>query len=463
MSGNCNSCDNICSQNINLNNKKGLNQETIKAISNLKNEPSWMLDYRLNSFNFFKNKEMQNWGPDLSKLNFDDLSFYFDPKSKDSNSWENVNPEIKKTFDNLGVAKNSDESLAGLGAQYESEVVYHNLKKEWQDKGVIFLGTDMALKKYPEIFEKYFGTVIKYDDNKFSALNSAVWSGGSFIYVPKNVKIDIPLQAYYRIEQQNLGQFERTLIIADENSSVSYVEGCTAKNYSSNNLHSAVVEIIAHENATVKYYTVQNWSNSVYNLVTKRAIAHKNACVEWIDANIGSSITMKYPAVILAGENARTSILSLAIAGKSQMQDSGAKAIHLKSNTSSKIISKSISSNGGNATFRGKVKVVKNAVNCKSFMQCDSLITDKISKAYAYPALEIKENNTDVAHEASISKIADEQIFYLMSRGISSDDAQNLIINGFIESFTQNLPIEYAVEIERLVNFGLNNGGCDGI
>ena len=461
MSDNCNSCNNICAQNINLNTKKGLDEKTIKAISESKQEPSWMLEYRLNSFNFFKNKEMQNWGPDLSNLNFDDLYFYFDPDSKDSSSWNEVNPEIKKTFDNLGVNNNESDSLAGLGAQYESEVVYHNLKKEWQDKGVIFLSTDMALKKYPELFKKYFGTVIKYDDNKFSALNGAVWSGGSFIYVPKNVKIDIPLQAYYRIDQQNLGQFERTLIIADENSSISYVEGCTAKNYSTNNLHSAVVEIIAHENATVKYYTVQNWSNNVYNLVTKRAIAHKNSTVEWIDANIGSGITMKYPAVILQGENAKTAILSLAIAGNSQIQDSGAKAIHLASNTSSKIISKSISSNGGQAIFRGKIKVVKKAVNCNAFMQCDSLITDKISKASAYPILEINEHNTNAGHEARVSKIADDQIFYLMSRGINLIDAQNLVINGFISSFTKNLPQEYAVEIERLVNVGLNGGACD--
>lgn len=462
---NCNSCIKSCDNNLNKNFNKqeyGLNEDIIKKISSLKSEPSFMLEYRLKAYEFFKNKKMQSWGPDLSNLNFDELCFYLNPDSKDSTSWENVVPQIKESFEKLGVIAGEKENLAGLGAQYESEIIYHNLKKEWQDLGVIFLSTDMALQKHPELFKKYFGTVIEYNDNKFSALNSAVWSGGSFIYVPENVKIDIPLQAYYRINEQNLGQFERTLIIADKNSSVSYVEGCTARDYSSNSLHSAVVEIIAHENATVKYYTVQNWSNNVYNLVTKRALAHTNANIEWVDANIGSLITMKYPSVILAGENSKTSILSLAVAGfKGQVQDSGAKAIHLKSNTSSKIISKSISSNGGIANFRGKIKVVKNAINCKTFMECDSLILDNKSFANAYPVLDIQEHNVEAGHEASISKIADEKLFYLMSRGLKESDAKALIINGFIDSFVHNLPIEYAVEINRLVNMQLNGGSCE--
>lgn len=461
---NCSSCSNSCSDTIDKNHlKKGLNQEIVKAISKSKNEPTWMTDYRLKAYDFFKNKQMQTWGPNLDNLNFDNLYFYINPNTKTlnsshelNNSWNEVNSELKQKFYDLGLIDNETKYLAGLGAQSESEVIYHNLKKEWTDKGVIFLGTDLALKKYPKLFKKYFGTVIAFDDNKFSALNGSVWSGGSFIYVPKNVKIDIPLQAYYRIDEQNFGQFERTLIIADEGSEVSYIEGCTAQKHPSNSLHSAVVEIIAKKGATVKYYTIQNWSKNVYNLVTQRAIAHKNATIEWIDANIGSKVTMKYPAVILAGANAKTSILSLAISGfKDQIQDSGAKAIHLVSNTSSKIVSKSISSNGGIASFRGKIKVVKGAKYCNSFMKCDSLITDNLSKANAYPFLDVREHDTDVGHEASVSKIADEQMFYLMSRGLSQEDAQSLAINGFIGSFTKNLPSEYAVEINRLVNMEL--------
>ncbi len=460
---NCSACHNPCSIPDISKAKKGINEQLIREISAQKNEPAWMLDYRLKAFNFFKNKKMQTWGPDLSELKFDDICFYLKPDSlkfdgnSKNDSWEDVSKDIKQTFDDLGVFKNEKEYLAGLGAQYESEIVYHNLKKEWADQGVIFLGTDQALKEHPELFKKYFGKVVSFDDNKFSALNSAAWSGGTFIYVPKNVKIDIPLQAYYRINEQNLGQFERTLIVADEGAHVSYVEGCTAPAYSTNSLHSAVVEIIAKKDAKVKYYTVQNWSKNIYNLVTKRALAHENSTVEWVDANIGSGITMKYPSVILAGFGARTSVLSLAVSGfKGQVQDSGAKAIHLASDTTSKIISKSISSNGGIASFRGKVKVVKGAKNCKAFMECDSLITDNLSRADAYPFLDISESDTDVGHEARVSKIADEQIFYLMSRGISFKDAQSLIINGFIDSFVKNLPAEYAIEINRLVEMELS-------
>lgn len=457
---NCSACNNPCSVPDISNLKKGIDEQLIREISSKKNEPEWMLTYRLQAFNFFKNKKMQTWGPDLSKLKFDDLIFYLKPQdSKESDSWQDVSKDIKRTFDDLGVIKNEKEYLAGLGAQYESEIVYHNLKKEWADQGVIFLGTDQALKQHPKLFKKYFGTVVPFDDNKFSALNSAAWSGGTFIYVPKNVKIDIPLQAYYRINEQNLGQFERTLIVADEGAHVSYVEGCTAPAYSTNSLHSAVVEIIAKKDAKVKYYTVQNWSKNIYNLVTQRALSYENSTVEWVDANIGSGITMKYPSVILAGQNAKTSILSLAVSGfKGQVQDSGAKAIHLASDTTSKIISKSISSNGGVSSFRGKVKVIKGAKNCKAFMECDSLITDKFSRADAYPFLDVSEMDTDVGHEARVSKIADEQIFYLMSRGITAKDAQSLIINGFIDSFVKNLPAEYAIEINRLVEMELSGG-----
>ncbi|MFH1461555.1 MAG: Fe-S cluster assembly protein SufB [bacterium] len=469
---NCSTCSTPCSTNYTYKPKKGLNEQVIREISAQKKEPNWMLEYRLNSFNYFLNKKMQTWGPDLSRLDFNDLYFYLKPDGLNSESvmpegdykttsWDDVSKDIKQTFDELGVIENEKKYLAGLGAQYESEIIYHNLKKEWVDQGVIFLGPDQALKKHPEIFKKYFGTVVPFDDNKFSALNGAAWSGGSFIYVPKGVKISTPLQSYYRINEQNMGQFERTLIIADEGAQVSYIEGCTAPNYMTNSLHSAVVEIIAKKDASVKYYTIQNWSKNIYNLVTQRAIAYENATVEWIDANIGSGITMKYPSVILAGQNAKTSILSLAIAGfKGQIQDSGAKAIHLASNTVSKIISKSISSNGGVASFRGKIKVAKNAKNCKAFMECDSLITDNVSRADAYPFLDVAETDTQVGHEARVSRIADEQIFYLMSRGLTNQDAQSLVINGFIGSFTKNLPIEYAIEISRLVEMELS-GDCD--
>lgn len=455
----CSNCANPCSVNYSFKFKKGLSEQVIREISTQKQEPAWMLKYRLNSYYYFLNKKMQTWGPDLKDLNLNDLYFYIKPTDSNSTSWNKVDQNIKNTFDELGVIENEKNYLAGLGAQYESEVIYHNLKKKWADKGVIFLSPDQALKEYPEIFKQYFGTVVSFDDNKFSALNGAVWSGGSFIYVPKGVKVDIPLQSYYRINEQNMGQFERTLIIADEDAQVSYIEGCTAPNYMSNSLHSAVVEIVAKKGATVKYYTIQNWAKNIYNLVTQRALAHEDATVQWIDANIGSKVTMKYPSVVLSGKNAKTSILSLAISGENnQIQDSGAKAIHLVSDTSSKIISKSISSNGGIASFRGKVKVAKNAKNCKAFMECDSLLTDKYSKANAYPFLDVQEFDTQVAHEARISKIADEEIFYLMSRGLNVQDAQSLIINGFIEFFTKNLPVEYAIEINRLIDMELNKG-----
>lgn len=452
-------CKKPCKLNSSYTIQKGLSESVVRLISNQKNENSWMLEYRLKALQFFNQKDLPKWGPSLKDLNFDDICFYLKSNSKKEESWQKVSPEIKKTFDDLGVTQSEEKYLGGLGAQYESETVYHNLKKEWEEQGVIFIDTDSALKKHPELFKKYFGTVVPFSDNKFAALNSAVWSGGSFIYVPKNVKVDLPLQAYYRINSESMGQFERTLIIADEGSCVSYIEGCTAPTHSTNSLHSAVVEIIAHKNSVVKYYTVQNWSKNVYNLVTKRAVAHENAIVEWIDGNVGSSVTMKYPAVILKGEGAKTNVVSLAVAGfDGQIQDSGAKAIHVAPNTSSKIISKSISKKGGRASFRGVVKVFHDAKNSKSFVDCNSLILDEKSQADAYPYIDVNEKNVNIGHEATVSKIDDEKTFYLMSRGLSLDDAQSLIINGFIDSFVKELPPEYAIEISRLVDLQMHGG-----
>ncbi|MCK4650575.1 Fe-S cluster assembly protein SufB [Candidatus Babeliales bacterium] len=439
---------------------QGLSKDVVRKISSLKKEPKWMLDYRLKSFEYFKSKKLPKWGPNLLKLNFDKLCYYIKPTKKHESSWNDIPLNIKSSFDDTCVRKIEKQNFAGVGAQYESEIVYHNLKKEWEKKGVIFLGTDQALKEFPQIFKEYFGTVVQFNDNKFAALNSAFWSGGSFIYIPKGVKVDVPLQAYYKIDSQNLGQFERTLIIADQGSCVSYVEGCTAEMKAENSLHSAVVEIIAKRGSRVKYYTIQNWTSNIYNLVTKRAVAYKDAIVEWVDCNIGSNVTMKYPAVILKGDGAKTDMLSLAIASFSgQIQDSGAKAIHLASNTSSKIISKSISSNGGRSSFRGLIKVEKEAKNCKSYVQCDSLIMDNISQADSYPYFDIRQKDVNIGHEARISRIEDNKIFYLMSRGVSRDEAQSLIINGFIESFVKELPFEYAVEINRLIDFHMKRGG----
>lgn len=439
--------------------QKGLSEQIVRSISAQKKEPNWMLEFRLKSLEIFNSKTLPKWGPDLTKLDFDSITFYVKHAEKKETSWVKVPQDIKQTFDDLGLQEAEQKYLGGLGAQYESEVVYHNLKKEWEEQGVIFIDTDTALKKHENLFKKYFGTVVPAADNKFSALNSAVWSGGSFIYVPKNVHVTVPLQAYYRINTQGVGQFERTLIIADEGSAISYVEGCTAPIHAANSLHSAVVEIIALKNARVKYYTIQNWSKKVYNLVTKRAVAYENALVEWIDGNFGSGITMKYPTVILKENGARAEVLSLAIAGAvNQVQDAGAKAVHLAPNTSSKIISKSISSNGGRSSFRGAIRVAKDAVNSKSYVECNALLMGAKSQADAYPYIDVMEKDSQVGHEATVSKIADEKIFYLMSRGLSLSDAQSLIINGFIEPFIKELPMEYAVEINRLMEMELKGG-----
>lgn len=430
---------------------KGLSEEVIREISKQKDEPEWMLNFRLSAYKIFKSKPMPTWGSDLSGIDFDNLHFYIRPQDKPKTAWEDVPIEIKETFDRLGVPQSERKFLAGTGAQFESEVVYHSLQQKLKDKGVIFESTDIALQKYPEIFKEYFGKIIPSSDNKFSALNSAVWSGGSFIYVPKNVHIELPLQAYFRINAENMGQFERTLIIADEGSSIHYVEGCTAPVYSTDSLHSAVVEIIVKKNARVQYTTVQNWSGNIYNLVTKRAFAYEDAEMFWLDCNLGSKVTMKYPAIYLMGERAKGEIYSLAIAGKGQHLDAGSKIIHAAKNTSSSVISKSISLKGGNSTYRGLVKINKNAKNSKNKVVCDALILDGESRSDTYPTIQSKEKDITTEHEATVSKIGEEQLYYLMSRGLTAQDANSLIVNGFAEPIVKELPMEYAVELTRLI------------
>lgn len=436
--------------------KKGLSESVVRKISALKNEPKWMLEIRLNALKIFNEKKLPSWGADLSSLNFDDICYYSKSTDRQSKSWADVPLEIKKTFDKIGVPKAERKFLAGLGAQYDSEVIYQNLSKMLSKKGVIFLDTDSALQKYPKLFREYFGTVIPASDNKFSALNTAVWSGGSFIHVPKNVKLELPLSAYFRINKRNLGQFERTLIIADEGSFAHYTEGCTAPFYTTDSLHCGVVEVIVKKGAHVRYSTVQNWSKNVYNLTTKRMFVWEEGIGEWIDANIGSKATMKYPSVYLKGKKARANILSLAIAGKNQHQDSGAKAIHLANDTSSIIISKSISKNGGKNTFRGFVKVAKDMRNCKSKMSCHSILLDNKSRANSFPVIDVFDKSSKVSHEALISSIEEDQLFYLISRGISKKDAESLIINGFAEPIVKELPLEYSIELNRLIEMEID-------
>jgi len=430
----------------------GLNEEIVCEISARKEEPLWMLELRLQALEHFMARPLPKWGPDLTTLDINNIYYYVKPVKQQEKSWDDVPKEIQNTFNRLGVPESEKKYLAGLGAQYESEVVYHNLKKEWEEQGVIFLDTDSGLKQYPDLFREHFGTVIPYNDNKFAALNTAVWSGGSFIYVPKGVKVTAPLQTYFRINAERMGQFERTLIIADEDSFVNYVEGCTAPTYGSSSLHSAVVEIIAKKKSRVRYSTIQNWSKNVYNLVTKRAEAYQDSVVEWIDGNLGSGVTMKYPAVILKESGAKAEILSIAMASApNQIQDAGGKVTHLASNTSSRIVSKSISSKGGRSSYRGAIKVVQGAENCKSFVQCDALILDDYSRSDTYPYIDINEDDVQIGHEATVSKIGDDQLFYLMSRGIEANLARTLIVNGFIEPFIKELPMEYAVEMNRLI------------
>lgn len=431
--------------------KKGLNRSIITQISEQKNEPGWMTDFRLKALTYFEARPMPTWGPNLDSLNINDIYYYIKPIDSQKKSWEDVPNKIKKTFDLLGIPKAEQQLLAGVGAQFESEVIYKNLKKEWSDLGVIFSDIHDGLKNYPEIFKKYFATIVGPNDNKFAALNSAAWSGGSFVYIPEGINVNMPLQAYFRINQKKMGQFERTLIIAEKNSSVHYIEGCSAPLYSSSSLHSAVVEIIAHENSSVKYTTIQNWATNIYNLVTKRAIAYKNSNISWIDGNFGSKITMKYPSIILKEPGASGEILSIAVAGKGQVQDSGGKIIHCAPNTFSTIISKSLSKDGGRTSYRGLIKVLKNGKYSKSRVQCDALMIDDISQTDTYPTTIISESPIDIGHEASISKIDDEQLFYLATRGLTKSAANAMIVNGFIEPFVQTLPMEYAVELNRLI------------
>lgn len=436
--------------------RKGLTKDTIIGISKHKNEPQWMLDFRLRAFDIFMKKPMPQWGGNLNSIDFQNIYYYAKASEKTENDWDNVPKDVKNTFDKLGIPEAEKKFLAGVGAQYESEVVYHHLRDDLEKQGVIFLDTDTALKNKPELFKKYFGKIIPPEDNKFAALNSAVWSGGSFIYVPPNVKVEMPLQAYFRINAKNIGQFERTLIIIDEGAECHYIEGCTAPVYSSESLHSAVVELVAHKDAKLRYTTIQNWSNDVYNLVTKRAYAYNGATVEWIDGNIGSKLTMKYPGVYLLGEKAHGETLSIAFAGNNQHQDTGAKMVHLAPNTTSKITSKSVSRGNGRSTYRGLLNVAKGATNVKASVRCDALLLDDTSKTDTYPYMEINQDDATITHEATVGKIGDEQIFYLMSRGFSEEEALTLIVNGFMEPFTKELPMEYAVELNRLIKLEMD-------
>jgi len=431
--------------------RKGLDRTIVEEISKMKGEPQWMTDYRVKALEIFEKKPMPRWGADLSTIDFQDIYYYVKPSSEEAKTWEDVPADMKRTFDKLGIPEAEQKFLAGVGAQYDSEVVYHKIKESLEKQGVIFLSCDQGLKEHEALFKQYFGTVIPSTDNKFAALNSAVWSGGSFIYVPKGVHVDVPLQAYFRINTKDMGQFERTLIIVDEGAYVHYVEGCTAPIYSSDSLHSAVVEIIVKKGGRCRYTTIQNWSNNVYNLVTKRAVAYENATMEWVDGNLGSKITMKYPAVYMMEPGAHAEVLSIAFAGKGQHTDAGAKAVHCAPNTTSKIISKSISKDGGRAGYRGLVKVVKGATNCRSTVNCDALILDEASRSDTYPYMEIEEDKVTIGHEATVSKIGDEQIFYLTSRGIPEEEAAAMIVAGFIEPIVKELPMEYAVEMNRLI------------
>lgn len=438
-------------ENYKFKSGKGLNEGVIRELSAMKNEPEWMLEFRLKAYEIFKQKKTPEWGGDLSKIDYDEIHYYIKPTDKLEKNWDDVPDEVKTTFERLGVPKAEREFLAGVKAQYDSEVVYGSLIKEMEEKGVIFMGTDEALQKHPEFFKEYFGKVVPPADNKFAALNSAVWSGGSFIYIPKGVKLDRPLQAYFRINAARAGQFERTLIIVDEDAFGHYVEGCSAPSYSESSLHAAVVEIIVKKGARFRYTTIQNWYPNVYNLVTKRAFAYQDSTMEWVDGNIGSKLTMKYPSVYLMEPGARGEVMSLAFAGDGQHQDAGAKMIHLAPNTTSNVISKSVSKGTGRASYRGLVKVAKNAENVKSNVVCDALLLDPESRTDTYPYMKIDNKKVKIGHEASVSKVGAEQLFYLMSRGLTEDEAAALIVNGFIEPIVKELPMEYAVELNRLI------------
>jgi Fe-S cluster assembly protein SufB len=431
---------------------KGINEKIVEEISRIKNEPQWMTDFRLKAYRHFVSRPLPMWGADLTHIDFDNIKYYIRPTDKQVKNWDELPPAIKDTFDRLGVPEAERKFLAGVGAMYESEVVYHRMREDLEKQGVIFADMDTGLREYPEIVKKYFGTVVPYNDNKFAALNSAVWSGGSFIYVPPGVKVEQPLHAYFRINASNMGQFERTLIIADEGADVHYIEGCTAPVYSSDSLHAAVVELIALKGAHIRYTTIQNWSKDVYNLVTKRAFAYEDARVEWIDGNMGSKVTMKYPAVHLKGRGARAEVLSIALAGAGQHIDAGSKILHLAPDTSSRIISKSISKDGGRATYRGQLLVAKGAKRVKSSVKCDALILDEKSRSDTYPYNIVNEDDTVLTHEATVGKIGEDQLFYLMSRGLTEEEALNAVVMGFLEPFTKSLPLVYAIELNRLIS-----------
>src|ERR1700743_3234344 len=432
--------------------RRGLSEEVVRDISARKNEPEWMLENRLKGLKYFGRKPMPNWGSDLSGIDFDNIKYFVRSTEKQAESWDDLPADIKNTYDKLGIPEaEKQRRRAGAAAQYESEVVYHKIREDLEEKGVIFLDTDTALKEHPDLFREYYGTAIPAGDNKFAALNTAVWSGGSFIYVPKGVHVDIPLQAYFRINTENMGQFERTLIIVDEDAYVHYVEGCTAPTYSSDSLHSAVVEIVVKKGARCRYTTIQNWSNNVYNLVTKRARAEAGATMEWIDGNIGSKVTMKYPSVWMVGEHAKGEVLSIAFAGPGQHQDAGAKMVHAAPHTSSTIVSKSVARGCGRTSYRGLVQVNPGAHHSASTVKCDALLVDTISRSDTYPYVDVREDDVSMGHEATVSKVSDDQLFYLMSRGLSEDEARAMIVRGFVEPIARELPMEYALELNRLI------------
>ncbi len=431
--------------------QRGLNEDVVRQISAKKNEPAWMLEYRLKGLKHYQQRPMPNWGADISELDLDNIFYYVQPSEKSSGNWDDVPKDIKDTFNKLGIPEAEQKFLAGVGAQYESEMVYHSIQEHLEKQGVIFLSIEDGLRQYPELFREYFGTVIPIEDNKFAALNSAVWSGGSFVYVPKGVKVDLPLQAYFRLNVANIGQFERSLIIADEGAQVHYVEGCTAPSYTTDSLHSGVIEIVVKKNARVRYSTIQNWSKNVYNLVTQRALVMEGGTMEWVDCNLGSKVTMKYPSCYLMGPRAHGEILSVAFATNGQHQDTGGKILHFAPDTSSKITSKSISKGNGRASYRGLLKVHKGATNSRSNVVCDALLLNKESRSDTYPYIEIDEEDVSIGHEASVSKVGEEQLFYLKSRGLSEEEATTMVVSGFIEPLVKELPMEYAVEMNRLI------------
>lgn len=434
--------------------EKGLDEEKVRKISELKNEPEWMLEYRLKSYKDFTNKPLPSFGPKIN-IDFNNITYYKRIDNEVHNSWNNVNKNVKKTFDDIGVIEQEKEYLDGLGVQYDSEAIYHNMIKDLEEKNIIFCDTDTALKKYPELFKKYFGTLVDYNENKFTALNGAVWSGGTFIYVPPHTKLDRPLQSYFRINSKNMGQFERTLIIVDDDSELHYIEGCTAPTYSEDSLHAAVVEIYVGKNSKCRYTTIQNWAPNVYNLVTKRALVDTNGTMEWIDGNIGSKLTMKYPCCILKGDNSRGTCVTISLASSNQDQDTGARMIHLGNNTKSNIISKSIARNGGNATYRGKVRIDSKAKDAEAMVKCDTLILDAKSKSDTIPTNIVENTTSSLEHEATVSKISDDNLFYLMSKGIPKEKCEELIVLGFLEEFREELPMEYAVELNQLIKRNL--------